>query len=181
MKKWIIVFLLMTSNLLASDPHARPYKGKWKVVRVENTMLEIGVLKPAITNFNLIRKKYIGSVFIFSENSFSFPLSLKSTSSFSRSIIITNTFLLFKRSDTDDSLRFPGDELNCDSTLIKTGECYVGETFMKILGTKANKLYVTNAVSRSADKFMYKLCDWQGKYIGLYLVNSDILLILKKI
>lgn len=159
----------------------QPCPGIWKVIEVKNTMLELGVAEPVIKDFRAVRKKYLGKSFTFSDKKLFFPATLKNMSGFSDSVLLGNAFTIPRKADTDQSLRYPGDELNCDSVTITAGMCYVGDTFMKMLGATSKELYVINAESDSPDKYTYKVCCWRGKRMGLLLDDSNVLLILLRI
>lgn len=176
----IIAFCALVMNTCTIAQTIAPPNGVWKVVGVKNTILELGVAKPEMKDFVKTRKKYLGKSFTFSSKKIYFPVTLKNTSSYTDSAGLANTIRISRKKDTEQSLRYPGDELNCDSETINAGQCYVGNTFMKMLGSTATKLYVVNSESISTDRYTYKVCYWGGNQIGLLLENSNVLLLLRK-
>lgn len=150
---------------------------KWKVVDVKNTFLEIGALKPMLTDFKHIKKQYMGKIFFFYNDRIVFPDDLKNSSSFCNNIRIGITYKVKKIPDTDQSFRYPGDELNCDSLQIVTGNCFVGSSFMHLLGSKSDSLTITNAFCDSNTPYVYKILELSKNRMAIFLMNSNLLLI----
>lgn len=110
-----------------------------------------------------------------------FPKALEKLDSFSDSVALSGIYRVRVNKDTEQSSRYPGDELNCDSSQKVNGQCYVGATFMKLIGDKSKILEVIDGKGLSPDKYEYKVCRINEHLMGLYLVNSNVVLMLSKL
>lgn len=155
------------------------FKGNWKIIDVKNTLLELGGVSPAIKDFNLIKSKYMGKCINFKRTYFLFSKKLRSTSSYSDTAFMGKKYQFQKKEDTDLTLKYPGDELNCDSLDILNKKCFVGTSFMKLLGLDSKSLIFLDATGNMPDQFKYKVCIIKKNAIGLLCENAGVLLILK--
>lgn len=121
------------------------FKGNWKIIDVKNTVLELGIVSPAIKDFNLIKSKYVGKCVNFKRTYFSFSKKLRSTNSYFDTVFIGKKYQFQKKDDIDLTFKYPGDELNCDSLDIFNKKYFVGTSFMKLLGLDSKSLIFFDA------------------------------------
>lgn len=157
------------------------FKGKWEITNAKNTLLELGAVFPAIKDFSSIKKKYVGKYIYFNRAYFLFSKKLKPTSSYCDTVFIRKKYNYQKKDDTELTLKYPGDELNCDSLGIANENCFVGASFMKLLGLHSKNLTLFDATGNLPDQFKYKVCIINKNTIGLLCENANVLLILKAI
>jgi hypothetical protein len=176
MNKLRLLFLMFFPLCSQAQPF---FYGNWKIVNAKNTLLELGVASPSIKDFSSIKRKYLGGRISFHGTYFLFSSKLKNTSSYSDTVFIGKKYLFLKKEDTELTREYPGDELNCDSIEMVEGKCFVGTSFMKLLGSKSSTLTFFDATGNFPDKFKYKLCVVEKNKIGLLCENSNVLLILR--
>lgn len=152
----------------------------WRIVDVKNTLLELGAKTPSIKNFADIKKYYVGGEITFHNNNyFLFSKKLKATDCYSDTVFIGKKYQVPKKNDTEISLRYPGDELSCDSLDRSLGKCYVGTSFMKLINLNTSSLIFYEGIGNLPDKCLYKVCIISQDRIALLCDNANVVLILR--
>lgn len=150
---------------------------KWVVTKVVNTHLELGVKEPS-TYIGDLEKLYKGKAVYISDKWLFFSRALKAYGSYVDTVYIKECKTFQRAKDTEISLRYPGDELNCNP---QNEKCFVGESFMRMLGSKKHELTFYELKGGIPDFYSYKLAViHKNKKMGLLLENASILLILVK-
>lgn len=169
-------FLLLVISIIR-EPYDCKIDGVWKVIDVKSTALELGVLKTNNKAYAKYLKIYKGSNFIVKDSVLLFPKNLQKTPSYCRGAKLKGVLFFIRIPDTEETRRYPGDELGCDYKSVDN-HCLVGDSFMAMLGSARKDLIIYNYISKSEDKFIYSLCSISDNRMGLLLADSNILLIL---
>ena len=188
MKTIYVIMILISINLNDILPQINNFSinfdGRWKVVEVKNTFLQLGVPPENVEKINK-RKIYKNKVFAFYNNYFICPLNLKNTECYSDTVFLKDEYILDLKDDTEESFLHPGNELECNKTGYEKGDCFVGKTFMKLLGANMKQLHIITGIDNYNYKIKYGytnfiICIINQSKIGLYLCNCNTLLILEK-
>jgi hypothetical protein len=171
----LVVFFILISNSLFSQA-----KEKWTITKVVDLFLQRGIANPADDDFINEKKLYLKRTIYKQGNMLFFSAALKKSASYADTIFIGECQIFPKKKDDDISYRYPGDELTCPPILPNENKCFVGESFLKMLGSSNTSLRVCKSRGNYPNFFSYKLCIVQeNKKMGLLLENSLTLLILE--
>ena len=169
----VLVFILLPFN-----SKTQVFAKYWRITDVKNTLLELGVASPSNTEFTKIRRSYLGGKITFSNGVFMFSKRLRLTEAYSDTVFLGNKYVVNRKVDTEISLRYPGDELDCDSISNSLNICYVGDSFMRLINLDESFLTYYDAKGNSPNIFVYKVCLIKNNKIALFCTNANIILIL---
>lgn len=157
-----------------------PLVGQWQVIDVKSTFTQLGVLPEHVIDFSDEKATYKGQVFTISERYICFPSSLKNTASFADTVLLQIPFTAFRVPASEQLMRYPGHELNIDPESLQANRPIVGAPFMELLGNKDTALIVFPGKGRLPNNYEFYLCVSKPDTIGLFLANSQTLLLMKR-
>lgn len=156
-------------------------KQKWVITKVVNTNLQLGVANPVDIDFKAQEKLFIGNAIYIQGKMLFFSKALKKSESYADTVFIGECKTFKKTEDNEISLRYPGDELSCEPARVDQNKCFVGRSFMKLLGNKEASLSFYELKSNRPNFYTYKLCIIKKqKKMGLLLENSSLLLLIER-
>lgn len=182
MKAYNVKFIFtLIAFLIAPNVMFSQNRQEWVITKIINTFLQVGVAVPEKLDMKKIAKEYLGKSIHIQNNQLFLPSELKNSNSYADTIFIKSLKQFKTKKDDFFTSSYPGDELNCVSDDVKQNNCFVGESFMRMLESKENYLKFYELKANSPNLYNYKLCIIQpNKRMGLLLENSLLLLIIDK-
>lgn len=172
-----ILLLFSAIFILISNESFCQNRQEWKIVKIVNTFLQVGVAEPIDIDFKSAQKMYLRKRIYIHDSLLFFSKYLHSSDIFTDTVYIRECKTYQVAKGNDQTFRYPGDELGCID-----GHCFVGETFMKLLGLSKKSLTFCRLRGNSPNYFSYKLCTIvKNKKIGLLLDNAFLILILERV